>query len=85
MKFTRDKDEDVDRTPGDHTDDLYIQIFYFTDRIGHLFWRFLDPGHPAYDATLAARYARVLKAYQAMTRSSARASSPAPTRSSSSA
>jgi predicted AlkP superfamily phosphohydrolase/phosphomutase len=68
MKFTRDKDEEIlTGLLGDHSDDLYIQIFYFTDRIGHLFWRFLDPGHPAYDAALAARYApEVLKAYQAM-------------------
>jgi predicted AlkP superfamily phosphohydrolase/phosphomutase len=68
MKFTRDKDEEIlTGLLGDQKDDLYIQIFYFTDRIGHLFWRFLDPGHPAYDAKLAARYApEVLKAYQAM-------------------
>jgi predicted AlkP superfamily phosphohydrolase/phosphomutase len=68
MNFTRVKDEEIlTGLLGDHKDDLYIQIFYFTDRIGHLFWRFLDPGHPAYDAALAARYApEVLKAYQAM-------------------
>ncbi len=47
--------------------DLYIQIFYFTDRIGHLFWRFLDPGHPLYDAAEAARWApRMLEAYKRM-------------------
>jgi len=68
MNFTREKDEEIlTGLLGDHKDDLYIQIFYFTDRIGHLFWRFLDPSHPAYDAALAARYApEVLKAYQAM-------------------
>jgi predicted AlkP superfamily phosphohydrolase/phosphomutase len=68
MKFTRDKDEEIlSGLLGDHRDDLYIQVFYFTDRIGHLFWRFLDPTHPAYDAVLAAKYApEVLKAYQAM-------------------
>jgi predicted AlkP superfamily phosphohydrolase/phosphomutase len=68
MKFTRAKDEEIlTGLLGDHRDDLYVQIFYFTDRIGHLFWRFLDPGHPAYDAALAAKYApEVLAAYQAM-------------------
>ncbi len=68
MGFTRDKDEEIlTGLLGDHADDLYVQIFYFTDRIGHLFWRFLDPHHPAYDPALAAKYApEVLKAYQTM-------------------
>jgi len=68
MNFTREKDEEIlTGLLGDRNDDLYIQIFYFTDRIGHLFWRFLDPGHPAYDAVAAAKYApEVLKAYQTM-------------------
>ena len=68
MNFTRVKDEEIlTGLLGDHDDDLYVQIFYFTDRIGHLFWRFLDPGHPAYDPVLAAKYApEVLKAYQTM-------------------
>ncbi len=68
MNFTREKDEEIlTGLLGDRNDDLYIQIFYFTDRIGHLFWRFLDPKHPAYDPALAARYApEVLKAYQTM-------------------
>lgn len=47
--------------------DLFIQIFYFTDRIGHLFWRLLDTGHSLYDAQLAARYGdEMLKAYKKM-------------------
>jgi len=68
MNFTREKDEQIlTGLLGDAKDDLYIQIFYFTDRIGHLFWRFLDPGHPAYDPALAAKFApEVLKAYQTM-------------------
>ena len=68
MRFTRAKDEEIlTGLLGDRKDDLYVQIFYFTDRIGHLFWRFLDPGHPAYDPAAAATYApEVLAAYQAM-------------------
>ncbi|HEX4825479.1 MAG TPA: alkaline phosphatase family protein [Candidatus Polarisedimenticolaceae bacterium] len=68
MNFTLAKDEEIMKgLLGDGKDDLYIHIFYFTDRIGHLFWRFLDPGHPAYDPAKAARYApEVLKAYQRM-------------------
>jgi predicted AlkP superfamily phosphohydrolase/phosphomutase len=47
--------------------DLFIQIFYFPDRIGHLFWRFLDTGHALYDAQLAAKYGdEILKAYKKM-------------------
>ena len=68
MYFTLEQDEKIlAGLLGDRKDDLYIQIFYFTDRIGHLFWRFLDEGHPQYDAAKAARYApEVLKAYQRM-------------------
>jgi len=48
-------------------DRLYVQVFDFTDRIGHLFWRLLDPGHPLYNAEAAARWAdEVPKAYETM-------------------
>lgn len=68
MEFTVRKDAEIMRgLLGDRKDDLYIQIYYFTDRIGHLFWRFLDPRHPLYDPASAARYApEVLKAYRLM-------------------
>ncbi len=68
MEFTSDKYEEIlTGLLGDGDVDLYIQIFYFTDRIGHLFWRFLDPGHPLYDPAEAARWApRVLEAYKRM-------------------
>jgi predicted AlkP superfamily phosphohydrolase/phosphomutase len=46
---------------------LYAQVFEFTDRIGHTFWRLLDPEHPRYDAELAERYGgEMLRAYQKM-------------------
>jgi predicted AlkP superfamily phosphohydrolase/phosphomutase len=68
MAFTLAKDEQIlTGLLSDHADDLYVQVFYFTDRIGHLFWRYLDPGHPLYDAEAARRFApEVLKAYQRM-------------------
>ncbi len=68
MEFTLAKDEEIlTGLLGDRADDLYVHIFYFTDRIGHLFWRFLDPGHPLYDPVKASRYApKVLEAYQRM-------------------
>jgi predicted AlkP superfamily phosphohydrolase/phosphomutase len=48
-------------------DDLVVQCFEFPDRVGHVFWRFVDPKHPAYDAKLAAEWGdALLKAYQLM-------------------
>jgi predicted AlkP superfamily phosphohydrolase/phosphomutase len=46
---------------------LLVHYFEFPDRVAHVFWRFRDPRHPAYDARLAARYGgEVEKAYEAM-------------------
>lgn len=46
---------------------LYVQVFDFPDRVGHLFWRYQDAGHPLYDAAAAARYAPELpRAYARM-------------------
>ena len=46
---------------------LYVQVYSFTDRIGHLFWRFIDPQHPLYDAEKAAHYApEIERAYARM-------------------
>jgi predicted AlkP superfamily phosphohydrolase/phosphomutase len=36
---------------------LYVQVYEYTDRVGHVMWRFLDPEHPAYDAEKAAKFA----------------------------
>lgn len=68
MRFTAAKYQELmEGLLGDKTDDLYIQIFYFTDRIGHLFWQFLDSGHPLYNEQKAARFrGEVLRAYQRM-------------------
>lgn len=49
--------------------DLFVQIFYFTDRIGHMLWNYLDPAHPFYDAQKAAGYQEeMLQAYKRMDR-----------------
>jgi predicted AlkP superfamily phosphohydrolase/phosphomutase len=51
----------------DSGDDLIVQCFEFPDRVGHVFWRIIDPKHPAYDAALAAEWGdSLLKAYQLM-------------------
>jgi predicted AlkP superfamily phosphohydrolase/phosphomutase len=48
-------------------DDLLVQCFEFPDRVGHVFWRIVDPTHPAYDAKLAAEWGdALLKSYQIM-------------------
>lgn len=48
-------------------DDLTVQCFEFPDRVGHVFWRLVDPTHPAYDAKLAAQWGdAILKSYQLM-------------------
>lgn len=36
---------------------LFVQIYEFTDRVGHVMWRLLDEEHPAYDAEKAKKYA----------------------------
>lgn len=47
--------------------DLIVQQFEFPDRVGHVFWRFMDPQHPAYDAAQAAKWSgKLLEAYQLM-------------------
>jgi predicted AlkP superfamily phosphohydrolase/phosphomutase len=68
MTFGEDKYQQImEGLLADGTADLYVQIFYFTDRIGHLFWRHLDSGHPLYDPVAAARWApKMLEAYQRM-------------------
>ena len=46
---------------------LLFHYFEFPDRVGHVFWRFRDPQHPAYDAALASRYGDAIeKSYATM-------------------
>jgi predicted AlkP superfamily phosphohydrolase/phosphomutase len=48
-------------------DELMVQCFEFPDRVGHVFWRLMDPRHPAYDAALHAKWGDgLLRAYQLM-------------------
>jgi predicted AlkP superfamily phosphohydrolase/phosphomutase len=47
--------------------DLFVQCFEFPDRVGHVFWRLMDPTHPAYDAALAPKWGdALLRSYQLM-------------------
>jgi predicted AlkP superfamily phosphohydrolase/phosphomutase len=46
---------------------LLFHYFEFPDRVAHVFWRFRDPEHPAYDARKAALYGdAVEKSYATM-------------------
>jgi predicted AlkP superfamily phosphohydrolase/phosphomutase len=48
-------------------DDLIVQCFEFPDRVGHVFWRIVDPKHPAYDPAIAAKWdGALLQTYQLM-------------------
>ena len=48
-------------------DRLLFHYFEFPDRVAHVFWRFRDPKHPAYDPTLAKKYGdAVEKSYETM-------------------
>lgn len=48
-------------------DDLTVQCFEFPDRVAHVFWRVMDPKHPAYDPKLAERWGgTLLKSYELM-------------------
>lgn len=42
-------------------EDLMVQCFEFPDRVGHVFWRVMDPKHPAYDPKLAAQWGNALQ------------------------
>lgn len=70
MRFTVDQYEEMMAgLVADGDLDLFVQIFYFTDRIGHMLWNYLDPAHPFYDAQKAAGYQEeMLQAYKRMDR-----------------
>ena len=56
---------------GTSRDSLYVQVFDFTDRIGHMFWRYMDPDHPYHDPLndpehVSAMRREMLKAYKRM-------------------
>lgn len=36
--------------------DLMVGVIESTDRVQHMMWRLIDPGHPMYDAQLAAKF-----------------------------
>ncbi|CAM2068325.1 Alkaline phosphatase family protein [Sulfidibacter corallicola] len=41
--------------------DLFVQVFSFTDRVGHILWRYWDEGHPLYEPDVGPRYQEALR------------------------
>ena len=67
VKMTADQERRMLRGLLARKDRLLFHYFEFPDRVGHVFWRFRDPEHPAYDAKLAARYGGAVEdSYAAM-------------------
>jgi len=66
--FTVTKFEEIlDQFLDNPEERLYCQVFYFTDRAGHMFYRFLDTEHPAYDPALAPDWSDyILDSYKRM-------------------
>jgi len=57
----------LDTLLADRSVDCAVQYFEFPDRVSHVFWRFRDPRHPAYNPALAKVYGdAVEKAYDTM-------------------
>ena len=57
----------LDTVLADKSVDCALQYFEFPDRVSHIFWRFRDPLHPAYDPRLAKIYGdAVEKSYDTM-------------------
>lgn len=47
--------------------DLFVQIFSFTDRVGHVLWHYWDEGHPTYDPAKGPTYQKAIRdAYRRM-------------------
>lgn len=41
--------------------DLFVQVFSFTDRVGHILWRYWDEGHPLYETSVGPKYQKILR------------------------
>ncbi len=67
VRQTSDQERKVLRGLVGGPERLLFHYFEFPDRVGHVFWRFRDPQHPAYDAALASRYGDAIeKSYRTM-------------------
>ncbi len=59
----------MERFLKDNDRDLYVQVFSFTDRVGHILWRYWDEGHPRHEPEKAEKYQKAMRdAYRRMDR-----------------
>jgi len=62
VNFTVDRFEKLmEEFLKDNDRDLFVQVFSFTDRVGHILWRFWDEGHPLYKEELGAKYQEIMR------------------------
>ncbi|MBI5185814.1 MAG: alkaline phosphatase family protein [Nitrospinae bacterium] len=54
-------EEMMDAFMDDKSNRLFIQVFDFTDRINHMFWRLEETDHPAYNEEMARKFGDVTK------------------------
>lgn len=67
INFTADSFEELMKAELARDTDLFVQVFAFTDRTQHVFWRLRDTAHPHHDPALAKRYENVIPdAYRRM-------------------
>ena len=60
--FTEEKYAEMMRALMDEGDyKLFVHVYELTDRVSHVFWRFFDPEHPAYDPELAEKYKNAVR------------------------
>jgi len=61
------REEIMFHTLREYPSDITVVVFSETDRVQHMFWRFVDPLHPRYDPAIAAKYGEVIdQVYQRM-------------------
>lgn len=65
LHYTLDKETQMFEYMLQRPSSLLIDVFMETDRAQHMFWRLIDPEHPAYNAAEAAQYGdSILHVYQ---------------------
>ncbi len=57
----RESLDQLDFELGRFDEGLFFYYFSSTDQRQHMFWRLLDPEHPAYDAKLAGKYGKTIE------------------------
>jgi predicted AlkP superfamily phosphohydrolase/phosphomutase len=51
----------MERFLADNDRDLFVQVFSFPDRVGHILWKHWDEGHPFHKPEVAERYQEAMR------------------------